>query len=80
MAYLKYRKPFSCQSRIPYLALLGMAQLAVCRPANQNIAGLTPVRAHAWVEGSVSVRKTTIYVSLSHRCFIPLFLPPLSSL
>ena len=33
------------------MALTGVSQRAGCHPANQEIAGLTPVRAHAWAAG-----------------------------
>ena len=34
-------------------ALAAVAQWIECRPVNQRVTGLIPVRAHAWVAGQV---------------------------
>ena len=58
-----------------------MVQLAGHHPIKQKVASLIPVRAHAWVTGSVPpwgmYERRPIDVSLAHRCFSPSLSPSL---
>ena len=62
---------FTLKKKIFLLALAGVAQWIECWPANQRVAGLIPVGAHAWVAGQVPSRgcargnHTLMYLPLS---------------
>ena len=59
-------------------SLAGVAQWIECQPANQRVACLIPVRAHAWVVGQVSMGGTLGRQPHIDDCLFR-FLPPFPS-
>ena len=60
-------------------AFTSVAQLSVI-PQSQRLPVRFPLRAHAWVTGSVTgqgaYERPPVSVSPSYQCSLPLFLPP----
>ena len=58
------------------LALTGVAQLAGHRATEQRVTGLISGWDTRWGPPLGHIREATNQGSLSHRCPLPLFLPP----